>query len=186
MVLDTPARARGSILSRPRKFKGNATAYQGYTGKLMRSDPFVAPLRLVLRRSGTCLKAIAVLHALLAFSVLVTYPISGASVGIITGIALSAYWTHRELCAAPRAFYALLYDSDGHWWATDHTGGRFHAVMIGTPLRTSWLVVLPLAIDRRRYTVALAADVTPPDPLRRLRVRLRYASSMPTITSAAE
>jgi hypothetical protein len=157
-----------------------------YTEKLLRADPFTAPLRLVPQCSVRCLRLIASLHALLAIAVLLNYPLSGASVGVSVGIAFSAYWTHREFCAAPRAFGSILYDGGGRWWVTDHAGERITAVLTGAPLRTRWLVLLPLAVAGQRYTVALTADVTPPDLLRRLRVRLRYAWSTRATTSAAE
>ncbi|MSR14670.1 MAG: hypothetical protein EXR86_08930 [Gammaproteobacteria bacterium] len=148
-------------------------------------NPFTAPLRFVPRFSSAVAKALGGAHALLAILVLSASPFSWVNVVCIAGILLSALTTWWELRAVPKDFSALLYDADGSWWATREEGVRAAGAVAGPALSSPWIVVVPLRIETRRYTVVLAADVIPRDLLRRLRIGLRHRSSKPTTTSLA-
>jgi hypothetical protein len=149
------------------------------------TNPFTAPLRIVPRFSPICARVICAIHALLVIAVSAALPISGVSVVCVAGIIISALCTWRELRALPSAFSALLFDSQGRWWATTSEGLRFEAMMSGAPLNLPWLIVVPLTVSTRRYTLVMAADVTPRDLLRRVRIGLKHRFAAPTTTSEA-
>lgn len=150
------------------------------------TNRFTAPLRIIPRQSPRCLQLCAGLHLVSAAMVLASGAWGWQRIAIIVAIGISAHLSWRELRAAPLVFGAFLYDSQGVWWATTHTGERFAVHLTGTLLCLPFLVVLPAKIAARRYTIVLAADVIPKDLMRRLRIRLRFAPSTPTTISAAE
>ncbi|MGH8597378.1 MAG: protein YgfX [Gammaproteobacteria bacterium] len=152
-------------------------------------NSFTAPLRIILQVTPITFWILDALHLLLAVIAVSALPLAWSTPLVIAVIGVSAYLTKKELLAAPRAFKALLYDSDGQWWLTTAEGLRLRAYLKGAPLCAPYFIVLPLAVNSRRFTIVIAAESAPADLMRRLRVRLRYArstlSSRPTTTSGA-
>ncbi len=151
--------------------------------EVMQANRFTAPLRIIPRSSPSCVIALSCVHVFAAIALLITSSAVWISGALGFGIVLSALMTWREL-RAPLRFDAVLYDSDGRWSVTTAAGERFAATVQGFPWCSPWLMVVPLRVAKQRYTLVIAADVTPPDILRRLRIRLRYASAKPATISA--
>lgn len=138
-----------------------------------------APLRFVPRESPWVIRACYGLHAGLLLLVVTGWPWSASLAVCGALIAGSAWFTARELGEMPRNFAAILLTSEQTWVATDAAGNRHAARQVGAPVITASLVLVPLQIVARHYAWIAAADSTPPDLLRRLRVRLRFGSSRP-------
>jgi hypothetical protein len=142
-------------------------------------SPLNAPLRIEPRESPRVLGACALMHAGFGVLVVTGWPWSLPLAVCLTLIAGSAWATVRELTALPREFVAILLTSDHAWIATDAQGNRHSAQQVGAAVVTAEVVAVPLRVGTRRLLWIAAADTTPPDLLRRLRVRLRCESSKP-------
>ncbi len=142
-------------------------------------SPLNAPLRIVPRESPWVLRACALLHAGLGVLVIAGWPWSLPLAISLLLIAGSACASVRELTVLPRNFVAVLLTSEHTWRVTDAHGNRHPAQQVGAAIVTANVVAVPLRIGTRHHLWIAAADTTPPDLLRRLRVRLRYGSSKP-------
>jgi hypothetical protein len=136
-------------------------------------SPLNAPLRIQPRESPSVLGACALLHVGLIALVVTGWPWSLPLAACVSLIAASAWASNRELTALPRNFSAVLLTSDHAWIVTDAQGNRHPAQQVGAAVVTAAVVAVPLRIGPRRLLWIVAADTTPPDLLRRLRVRLR-------------
>lgn len=140
-------------------------------------SPFNSPLRIVPRISPRAILACYLLHGLLLLLAVTGWPWS-LGLAVCGALIVGCAWaTARELTEVPRNFAAVLLTSEYTWMATDAAGNRHAARQIGAPVITAGVILVPFRIGARRYAWIAAADTTPPELLRRLRVRLRYGSS---------
>lgn len=133
------------------------------------------PIWSIPRISRAALGACVVVHALAIAAVPIVWPwtpLLGAAVVAITAAGGLLGW---ELTAVPRSFVAVLLTSDQQWILTDAAGQRHAARVRGTVVVTSLFLLVPLETEGVRHTWLVTPDTTPPDTLRRLRLRLRFA-----------
>ncbi|MGH8662734.1 MAG: protein YgfX [Burkholderiales bacterium] len=140
----------------------------------------IPALRVELRASRALACALALAHAAAAGAAMVALPQWYARV--LAGVALlaNACWTLRRhaLLRAPGAVVALDFRGECECSIARRDGSRLGCRVQGSSYVSTWLVVLHLEEPGRRLLryVVLAPDSVAPDRLRRLRVRLRWAS----------
>jgi hypothetical protein len=71
----------------------------------------------------------------------------------------------------------IILNGADEWWLTTVRGDTISATLLPAALVHPLLVILPFQTRDGTYTVILTPDVTDPDMLRRLRVRLRFPLS---------
>jgi toxin CptA len=142
----------------------------------MSSPPFDATLELAPRPSLRALAILFWLHAAVLGGLMLALPPGWpmALGAALCAVSWMATRRHPVFGYGPRALVRLTWHADGRWGVQDARGAAHEVRLQGDSLVHEHLLVLNFRLaDGARRTRVLLGDELEPEPLRRLRARLR-------------
>ncbi|MGH8444666.1 MAG: protein YgfX [Solimonas sp.] len=143
------------------------------------TNEFGMTVDLRLRASLGALRVIFIVHVLCIGLLLLAAPPGKLMIVLLAALAVSWFWLrhHPALGFGPRAITRLVWHADGQW--SLFFGEReVKAELLDRSLVHPWLLVLNFRTTAgQRHARVIAGGEAEPEPLRRLRARLKIAAT---------